>query len=381
MWFRSKSIRAVCILISALVVLISGCSEKSVTPDGGDKYWLYASDIGNKWIYRIDTETDSLVDSINYSLDPNSSPVLIEASKDGRYLYASFHRLDGIDALIYDAQTLEQITWLPEHGYPVFIEEENLMLQFMPSDSSTVVMTYFLPGFAVSGVDTIDFPLSRPRLNEFNGLIYGFVSYDRSQTDSICLGIYDHTQNTSEVVPILDSEDLYYNLSPYAMALNGHNGFQYFVGSAGTQHIPGDNLLCYDSDHDTLIFAADEENMPWILEIAASPDLNELFAVSRDDIGPGQLRIYDLSTGALKNYLELVVEDNDNIIPLDLPNTMAITPDNEKIYIGSGQIVQWEFEQSLGTITVINAGSAQITKHIWPDTHHFILGMTIAPKR
>ena len=159
MRFKLKQIvmAATPLMMIGMIILIASCCDDCPTcPNGTQPYrgYLYAADYENGWVYQIDTENDSLVDSIQKSTYGS-----ISASSDGKYL--------SVGNIIYDAQNLDVLTELT-HGYnSVFIPDQNLYLGFM-QDS---VHIYSLPDFSRIFSDTIT-SYAFPVLDESDNRVY-----------------------------------------------------------------------------------------------------------------------------------------------------------------------------------------------------------------
>ena len=119
-------------MIIGMMTLFSSCCEDCPTcPDGTlqpYKGWLYAAEINRNRLYQIDTETDSVVDSLAMS---DCYPGFMDVSQDGKYLAVGMVYSAGEGTtIVYDAQTLDPIADLGMLSMPTFVTSENILLIF-----------------------------------------------------------------------------------------------------------------------------------------------------------------------------------------------------------------------------------------------------------
>ncbi|NIP41504.1 MAG: hypothetical protein GWO41_07035, partial [candidate division Zixibacteria bacterium] len=193
-----KNFKIILTALAALSLLIltfaiySCCEDCPIGPVQSRPYkgWLYATNIQNNWVYKIDTEIDSLVDSINSGIDPSYTPGSIDVSQDGHYLAVPYYSIPLNDKFvrIYDAQSLEIIIDIADYFFPIFITGENILLAIRNG-----VHIYSLPDFTLLSSDSIG-PSLFPVLYEKKHLVYILSMVGYTNTDSTFLYAYDYKQ-------------------------------------------------------------------------------------------------------------------------------------------------------------------------------------------
>lgn len=119
---------------------LAACSDSSSRPTPSTSYYVYAGmhQTFDSWIAIIDTETDSLVDSLAYG--GGGGNTFVVASADGKYVAGI---PGGFPTKIWDAATRLPIRDLDNIGeVPLFLSSTSLM-----TTSSYQVRFYSLPGF------------------------------------------------------------------------------------------------------------------------------------------------------------------------------------------------------------------------------------------
>jgi hypothetical protein len=372
---------AIFLLIAGIAVL-SSCSEDCPTgPVQPKPYngWLYATGPGNNYIYRIDTETDSLVDSVKSEISDDFSPGRPVISEDGRYLAIAF--LDNLNEQyfmrIYNAQTMSIITDINHSVYPHnYLLKDDLLVTV----GNKRLIYYSIPDFAIAGEDSLlnnsdSISSSILNIDEENGLYYLWVTLSFPDgRDSTWLASYDYDKREIVDEWEIDIEIGGSNTFTFStVKLHSNPLRMYFLGYS---ELENGILGCYDFKSKRLLFVQRLESHWGSFDI--SPDEKELYATDpgwfNDRTNAGTVYVFDAMTGV---YLHGISLYGYNTIP-DRPlyaNNVVFTPTGEKAYVASGRL-----EKGSGTICVINTSTRDITRLIWPDLGHYIFRLVIGPK-
>jgi len=361
------------LVMIGLTILISSCCEDCIINPQTQPYqgYLYVADTENGWVYQIDTETDSLVDSVNYVSGQQYYAGNLDVSPDGKYLavgYGINYPEIGQVTVIYDAQTLNVIMELQYSYKPAFILEQNLMLGFM-HDS---VHIYSIPDFTKIHADTITSDLF-PVVDESKNIAYLYGTLTPDRLDSTYIAAYDYIQR--KVVDtwfIRDSQDSLVLIFQTDIHLS--DARLYCTGGSNND---GLNLICYDLERRETIYATPTSSQTGSLRI--SPDGQEIYISDPGWFGqtsiPGIIFVHDASSGNYIDGISLYGSGEYPAIPL-YATPIIFTPTGEKAYVGSGRL-----EKGSGTISVIDTQERKVIKHIWPDKGHYFLYMCIGPKQ
>lgn len=150
---RCLHLLSICLLFAAIAGCCDECptcpTEETRRPYAG---WLYFVD-ETAWsydLYKVDTETDSIVDSLRNS--GGYIPGNIAATTDGKYLAVGYHELSGseVKTSILDAQTLDLVAELPDIGSYFFDERDDLLL----IARGGLLSVYDVPNFSKVFTDT-----------------------------------------------------------------------------------------------------------------------------------------------------------------------------------------------------------------------------------
>jgi DNA-binding beta-propeller fold protein YncE len=363
----------VCIISPILAFLFYSCCEDCpVGPTQPKPYkgCLYATDFASEWLYKIDIETDSLVDSVQYVTDEVYSPGAISVSSDGKYLAAGYYnqQLTSRTTILYNAQTLDQIHSFDYQFYPLFIPTDNLFLGF-GHDS---IYIYSMPSFSpIYSEPSPGYTL--PILRTDQSLIYLHGTLVSESFDSTLIAAYDYkNRGISEQWFIHDSRDSLVDIYSFDIHPDGRR--LYCV--TGSDY-DGINITCYDLQEREIIFQTPFSTTTGSLKI--SPDAQEIYVTypgyfMQYDI-PGIIFVFDTETGNYIYGISLHGQvDEYPSVPL-YAREIAFTPTGEKAYVGSGRL-----SQGSGTVSVIDTRERKIIKNIWPDMGHFIQSLCIGPK-
>ncbi|MBD3217230.1 MAG: hypothetical protein GF310_03060, partial [candidate division Zixibacteria bacterium] len=328
----------VCFISLILAFLVYSCCEDCpVGPVQPKPYkgWLYATDFASEWLYKIDTETDSLVDSVQYVTDEIYSPGALGVSSDGRYLSLSYYNSNLTDRLtiIYNAQTLQEVNRLEREYGSLFITQENLFIGFA-HDS---IHYYNLPGF--NRIYSESTPsLGQPIFRSDQNRIYLHGVLNPASFDSTFIAAYDYrNREISEQWFIHDSRDSLVDIYSFDIHPDGRR--LYCV--TGSDY-DGINITCYDLQEREIIFQTPFSTTTGSLKI--SPDGQEMYVTypgyfMQYDI-PGIIFVFDTETG---NYIDGISlhgqVDEYPSVPL-YAREIVFTPTGEKAYVGSGRLSQ-----------------------------------------
>ena len=360
------------LMMIAIIILIASCCDDCPTCPGGTQSYrgyLYAADVLNGWIYQIDTESDSLIDSVNYVNGQQYDVGSLYISPNGKYLsarYAINYPENGQATIIYDAQNMNVVTTLQYSYVTAFIPDENIMLGFM-NDS---IHIYSLPDFTRIYTDTITSWLY-PITDESKNLVYLYGTLKPESLDSTYIAAYDYKQRkVIDTWFLKDDRDSLVIILPYDIDLNKKHLICNGLTSTSLE------LYCYDLEERRLIYSTPITSRTGSMKI--SPDGQEVYVT---DPGwpeqysiPGIVFVYDANTGNYIDGISLYGLDDDPGIAL-FATPIVFTPTGEKAYVGSGRP-----SKGSGTISVIDTKERKVIKHIWPDKGHYFLYMCIGPK-
>lgn len=365
------------ILIAIAGFLASCCDDNPICPGHGKPYkgWLYATDYNSNYVYRIDTETDSLVDSVRYESDLYV-PGAVSISQDGRYLAVPYsdHLNEIYLTRVYDAQTMEIVVDIEEPIWPMFVDDGNILIDLGPR-----TMTFYgVPSFIKIEEDSLFDPDSAARameyaLHEPENRIYIVVSLrPEAGGDSTYIMAYDYEQR--EVVDDwivgesgqwhrLHSIDIHPESRRIYLNMQEHSGAFYFA--------------CYDLDERRILFQSPIDS--YFGRVKVTPDGKEVYltdhGVSIGDLpNPGTIYVFDADNGAYIHGISLFGYDPITYLPL-YASKIVFTPTGEKAYIASGRI-----GRRPGSVICIDTETRNITSLIWPDLGHYISEVIIGPK-
>ena len=372
----------VTIMIICLAVLISSCTEDCPVcpgPSAPYKGWLFASDWRHKTeqIYKIDIETDSIVDSVSYrpeGAEKNHCTSYIEASDDGRYLVVGYFERYAIDGFtrVYDPQTLEVITDFEPKIDPIFVTDENILIGLSAVHRKLYI--YDLPGFSLIWEDSIGHAYD-PEVDEKNGLIYLNGCKQPASDDSTFIMVYDY-RNRKVVREYFLTDDYgdTYGFRHFDVRSNGESvlflGFSFYEPYAlyemdlQTGELIDTSMQLYSANGDMKL-TPDEEHIyvtdpNWPTQVTFT---GTLYILDGDDL-------------SYEHGISLFGYGTDHpLVPIPAYN-MIFTPTGEKCYVASGNVAN-----SGGHILVIDTYSQQIVNTIGEEFEHYIGLFTICPKR
>jgi DNA-binding beta-propeller fold protein YncE len=362
----------VLILITLAGFIASCCEDCPTCPGPSKPYkgWLYATDYNNKWLYMIDTDTDSVMDSANYVAEKSYIPSAIDVSADGRYLAVGYYILAptyiGL-IRIYDAQTLEVITDLPDLSIPAFVSDENILLGV-----GSGVRIYSIPDFTLIRYDSSNLG-GFAAIDEDNHLAYIPGAMNPASSESTYVAAYDYVQGV--IVDqwfIKDSQDEVANICTIEINPDGRRLYS-ITGS----WYDGSRVTCYDLVERETLFWRDIYSQTGWLEL--SPAGKEIYVTDPgyfEDINtPGTVYVIDADDGSYIEGISLFGYGPSITKPLSA-FPIIFTPTGDKAYVGSGRGIGLKS----GTISVIDTQTRDIVENIWPDLGHSIWQLKVGSK-
>jgi DNA-binding beta-propeller fold protein YncE len=353
----------------AIAALIgSCCSDCPTGPAEPQPYkgWLYALDYWNDWLYQIDLETDSVVDSLQHE-EYMYMTGAFDVSKDGKYLAVSFTRTNPLTRTmrIFDAQNLQLITELEGGGYPAFTDDGQKLIV---CDEDLKI--FQVPGFSLMYEDEIG-RSAQPIIVEHDVLILQMLNWASSDSQYIAKYNYD----SHEIDTFVISDDLGSWFSFHQFDISGDGRYLYYGGYA--DDVPS-SLNCYDLQTREFVFRIPVYTVHGAVEL--NPSETKLYFTDpgfpTSYQSPGTVFIYDPYSGQYLGGISLFgyTKDEDVYYPL-YANGVAFTPDGNWAYVGTGDPFRID-----GGIVVIDANKQIVKKLIWPELGHFIDEMRIGPK-
>jgi len=363
MRFASRFL-AVAVLGSVLLSIGFSCS-KTTTKHKPVEYRLYVGVLeppGRTEIFVIDTETDSIIDSVEYP----ASNVLITASPDGEY-FAAFG--SGYCTRIYDTQGLTVLAELSCQQHAAFTPDIGQILGFHGSG----VDFYNYSTFELEDQDTVW--MGSPQVNTRNGIVYGLRSHTEGALDSTGFVAYDYTQH---------------ELVKSWQAFSGRDGESRYVIKRFHVHPDGNrvygtsitrsavSMFCYDLWGDSAVFENSIAHPCGAVRV--SPDGREVYLTdpgfALGGYTPGKIFVYDADNGRLLDEISLQGLDT---ITAPLPRHLfgaeiRFHPKKPKVYVSCGG------HNHLGPILVIDTETRKIVKWLFPNFDHSPQFMDIAPK-
>jgi hypothetical protein len=362
-------------MLAGLAMFIASCCEDCPTcPGPGKPYkgYAYANDIINRWVYQIDTETDSMVDSVSYDSTRDYNVLSMDVSQDGRFLAVGYYHGDHRVTCIYNAQTLDLITELTPNLVPLFISDANLFIGNRSLIQRSELSFYSLPDFTLIDVDTTDVFVYLLTYVPQLDIIYAQADSNSSGPDSTFLVTYDYrNKEICETWFIKDDDGNWINI--FDFTLRSSDQRVYFSG--GTD-LYGNYRGSYDLETEELVFF--EPDYSHMGDLKLTPDGKDLYRVypgyPEEPFIPATIFIYDADDGTYLTGISLYGYNPVPYIPL-YPEEIAFTPTGEKAYITTGSI--WHYD---GTVVVVDTWKREVIKLIKPDLGYYHWKIVIGPK-
>jgi hypothetical protein len=370
-----------------LGLLVSGCSKDCPTCPKVEetkhyKGWLYYGERSAFYsydVYKVDMETDSIIDSLHSPVgvagDLKPSAV-IQASTDGRYLAVLWVPWDFVDSklVIYDAQTLAVIKEIPERLAPFFDTEHNLLFGAYGGQTGHFISVFQIPSFDLIRVDSVG-NWGMDVLDTKHYLAYGTAD-NTSWTHEYPDGFYAYNYSTKEMrrVPISEHTGDTVNVFGFCLSRDGSRVF--FHGLSSWLSNFG-FVGCAD--------VATGEIQWWLPtlgyfgQVALSLDEKELYVTNPgypDYLNPGTIYIHDARTG---RYLEGISLYGYN------PNPSGATGGEDVVFSPTGErayVCGTPYGDGYGgSLLTIDTKTREITKIFRPDWQSVPHSPRIVPKR
>ncbi len=324
-------------LLLLVALMAAGCSKDCPTCPTDPvvqhyKGWLYYSEfnIALSNVYKIDMESDSVVDSITEAKSFGDAAGL-EVTGDGRYLIVDYNPVDFANARtrVYDAQTLQFVTELPRYFLPVIDNQRGLALG-NSMQGELYIMN--LPSFAVERIDTI-VGFYGLWVDEARHLLYG--NGDRS------LGFdyysYDYLDRKLELLPMhLVPGD---TIQPIGSCIDFTRNRLYFKCLRWFNDLGRSFVMGYDLNSRSVIWAY--PTLGRFGGIAVSPDGSEVWMTDPGipgwDWDSGTIYVFDAASGAYRQGISLFGYGPNPLVPL-AGSDIIFSPTGEKAYVATGRM-------------------------------------------
>jgi hypothetical protein len=350
------------------------------------KGWLYYTESNPLLygLYKVDLETDSIVDSLKHE-DPRWGFGRLNATSDGRYLAlllskASDTSLNQMDRTtrIFDAQTLAHIADLPEGVSPFFDTDDNLLVGWRADTTGSYIIVMRIPTFATVSVDSVGNFIPQ-LIDPPHNLLYGVAS-NTGWTHEYADGFYSFNYASHELksLPVLWSPTD--TLGVYNFCLSSDGSILYFNGGvpAGVT-VWGSIAGAFDMDSRALLWY-----YPLVTSvggIAVSPDGKEVWVT---DPGPpgyewnsGTIFILDAATGRYQQGISLYGYLPDSNPYFSLPGRAIIfAPTGDRAYVQARHTLT----NIYGTVVVVDTKKRAIVKLLRPNMHSEPGKPCISPK-
>jgi hypothetical protein len=364
--------RVKCLLpILLLLSLLLGCSDDCpVCPtDNTDpepqayKGWLYYVELRHDLfanLYKVDMETDSIVDTVSYNRS-DFGPGAVAVSSDGRYLAIGYTNIGATVHLtrIYDAQSLDFVTEISDAGVPLFANEDHLLIGM----HSGHIKMYSVPSFT-QVQDIIAHPaVWGQAIDEHNKLVYCF-------TDDRPLYTYDYANmRIADSIPIVPWPGDTCTIFQFCL----NNDYTRIYYRAAAKH--GSHVGCYDIESRQVIWT--QKTGGFWGTVGVTPDGQDVYVsdYSGDEWESNSIYVYDAESGAFRNGISLY--GYTEWPRLELKATSIIfSPTGEKAYV-----TVISPEMSHGSVMVIDTSLRRIVRVITPSMDRWPQYMAIGPKR
>jgi hypothetical protein len=382
--------------VAAVVAVLSvvGCSKDCPTcpndkPVEHYKGWFYyTQDRSDSFygVYKIDMETDSVVDSINHE-DPELWPLGMDVSGDGRFLAIHYSTALASEFVlrVFDAQTLTLIRDLPGHHAPdrqtalQFDTENNLLLEMNETPHSNYLRLLRLPTFELIQEDTI-FNLFPRYFDVARHVFYANAHQhdceECTQRYPSGLYSYDYLNRKLEYVQPLhpNGDTLWFSSG----CVNRAGNILYFRAGYASAPIWGTtSLAAYDLTNRQMLWIY--PNMSEVGGTALSPDEKEVWMTDQGPPGfinnSGTIYVLDAATGTYLQGMSMYGYSWNPLVALS-GGHLIFSPTGEKAYVNGG----YANDRWVGSILVVDAKQKKITKILSPDLKRRPIVLRIGPK-
>jgi DNA-binding beta-propeller fold protein YncE len=345
--------------------------------------WLYytESHSGLYSLYKVDLETDSIVDSMKHE-DGALYTISAAVSSDGRYLavwYSDVMSTRGSTRL-YNAQTLGLVGELPEAISAYFDTEDQWLVGLDSYGTGYRISRLSLPSLTAISADSV--ANFRPKIiDPSRNLLYGVADQFGFASVVYPWGFYSYNYVTQELksLPLLwSATDTIKDVYTFSLSSNG--GILYFTGAEPARAtVWGSIAGAFDLNSRTLLWY-----YPLVTStggIAVSPDGKEVWVT---DPGPpgfewnsGTIFILDAATGRYLQGISMFgyLPDSNPYYPLP-GRGIAFAPTGDRAYVQA----RHTFTNPYGTVVVVDTKKRAIVKLLRPDMHSGPGKLLICPK-
>lgn len=358
------------VLCALALLLPFGCSDDcstcptcpQVDPNTNALYTgrLYVTmSAGNTGLYVFDLPEEKLIDSVMYPYPMTR----VDVSPDGKYVAVEGYN----ETLVYDARTLEAVSYLPSIYDPTFINDGQ---ELLGSHGGTIYV-YHVPGFNLLWSEELPGSGNHVFCDQKN-LLFGIAepdtifcySFTTHSIQNIWRAPHTQTDYLLRKITVNETGTMCYGLSSGYRGL-GYDGeltvlnletgtlvrqIPFLTGLGGMAVRPGDDEVYVSDPGDTLGY-------PYHL------------------FSPGTIFVYGAQTG---DYLKGVslwgYYDNIPQAGMDA-REIAITPDGNQLFIQSGHI-----KRRPGTVARIDTKAKKIESLLFPDIDRYPWGLAVGPK-
>ncbi len=372
----------------ALLILaaVSGCSDddcptcpedETVKPYRGYLYYTEGNPELHQ-LYKIDMETDSIVDSLFFS--PGNA-LAFDLTEDGRLLAI----LDNRDPLnfsdsktwLVDPATMTITGELPFAMLPFFDQDRGLIVG-MHNNSTSYLISVLDFTTHESIYEDSTFGFAGEVIDRKGGFMYGSASETSFADHRLGSNFYryDYVNRRLELVPII-----YPNgdtIQVFKFCLNEAGTRVYFKGITVVNPPLGLAVVgSYDIESQTLLWTF--ETMGSLGGVGVSPDGQEVYMTDPGhpgfDFDTGTIFILDAITGAYLHGISMYGYQPEPLVALQ-GSDVLFSPTGEKAYVVTGGVGgRWP-----GSMVVVDTKKREITKIISPDLQRHPYMMRIGPK-
>lgn len=362
-----------------ILVLVGGCSDDDCPTCPKDevvkpyKGWLYYVEFNPNLynIYKVDMETDSIVDSLDL---PLGGEAFIEVSSDGRLLMARESALDFYESKtwLYDAQNFAFLGEIPYAISPYFDLGRSRIVGMRVDSLETYITVLSYPSMTLLQEDTLGGFLGQ-YLDSKNGYIYGWAGR------SLRFRFYrfDYINRNLELIPITHTHGDTVQVLKFCLDPAGKR--VYFRGLSAPAPFQDVAFTgAYDLESQTLLWSY--VTMGQYGGIALSPDGREVYMTDPGIPGysgfdPGAFFVLDAQSGALIEAISTYGYRNNPLRTL-ATSDVIFSPTGEKAYVASGGIG----DHPAASVLVVDTETRNITKILSPDLQRIPRNMKIGPK-
>ncbi len=368
------------LIVSGLLAIIAGCSEDCPTcptEPTVEHYrgYLYYAEYNPSFysIYKLDMETDSIVDSLELPLGEDGG--VFDVSSDGKWLAVRDVAFDFYAARtwLYDARDFSLVGEVPTSPSPHFDLARGWIVGSRADSHSTYVTVLTFPAMSLVYEDTVDGFIGL-YLDRERGYFYGIGS---SESDlAYKFFRYDYVNRQLEEISII-----YPNgdtIQVIGSCLDSKRKRVFFKGIAQLSPTSGLAITgAYDLEHKELLWT--HSMMTFSGGLAVSPDGNEVYVTDSgpgmSSLNPGAFFVFDAHSGTLLQAISTYGYRDNPYSPLSTTDAI-FSPTGEKAYVAAGG---QEGRQG-ASLLVVDTKTRNITKIISSDLSRIPRNLRIVPK-